>query len=222
MIKIGLVDDHSAIRMGVKQLLEKESNLKVVLEANDGVDFFKQLRFRGDIPQVIVMDVIMPNMNGMTLIDLIREHFPSIKVIVFSFLSDENTIRHMIHKGARAFLTKGSNTNLLLEAINEVATSGKYFGDTVRQDFFERPPINYKLGFHGTSHLTENEIAFIKYAATGLTYKEIAARIGKTEKAIENYRDNLFKKLKISNRSTLIVYGFLTGLLDTVNLTFID
>ena len=193
MISVALVDDHEVTRRGIKTVLATTTIL----------------------PDVAILDISMPVMNGFETLDILQKKYPSIRIIVFSLLYEEYTVINMISRGACGFINKSADPSILAKAITLVHTEGFYRSGLAKNEYFQKSiSVKNRICFQGKENLTTGELIFIKLAATDLTYKEIAEKMKKRPKTIENYRDKLFIKLNIKNRSSLVAYGYKIGLLE--------
>ena len=215
MIRVALVDDHEITRRGIKSILELNPDIKVILEASNGKQLLDEIE-HNPTPDIAILDINMPEMNGIQTIRHLRRKYESIKIIVFSLIYEEDSVINMINSGACGYISKSSDPDALLIAVLTVHEKGFYLGDLVKREYFRKkndPKI--KTGFHGTQYLTPKELEFIKLSATNLSYKEIAGVLEISPKTLENYRDSLFAKLDIKNRAALVLYGFKNGLIST-------
>jgi two-component system invasion response regulator UvrY len=215
MIKVALVDDHKITRLGIKSLLELNREIQVSIEASNGKQLLEKME-NTPIPDIAILDINMPEMNGFETIRHLRKKYESIKIIVFSLIYEEDTVVNMINSGACGYISKNSDPDTLALAVLSVHEKGFYLGDLVKREYFSNAK-NHKIkpGFHGTRYLTPKELEFIKLSASNLSYKEIAQELEITPKTLENYRDSLFIKLDIKNRAALVLYGFKNGLIST-------
>lgn len=216
MIKVALADDHNVVRRGIKSVLEMEQDIKVILEASNGKELLDKIALSQDTPDIILLDISMPLMSGIEVIDHLKMQYPDIHILVFSLLYHEDTIINMINKGACGYLSKNTDPDEFPRIIRKVESTGFYIGDLAKKEYFKQKSIanSKKAVFLGKETLTQKEIEFIKLSASNISYKEMADHIGVSPKTIENYRDSLFHKLSINNRAALAVYGFQTGLID--------
>lgn len=215
MISIALVDDHIVARRGLKAVFEIENDIKVVLEASNGKELIDSLADSKELPEIIILDINMPVLSGIDVIDQIKSKYPGISILIFSLLYNEDTVINMITKGACGYLSKNTDPAIFPSVIRQVHNSGFYLGDLVKKDFFKRHgSTKLKAGFYGKEFLTAKEVEFIKLASSNLGYKEIAEKLGINPKTVQNYRDSLFQKLEINNRAALTVYAFQSGIVN--------
>lgn len=212
MIKVALVDDHAVTRAGIKAIVETEPRIRVELEASNGLELMEGIANRP--VDVVVLDLNMPELSGTDTIRQLKTFDPNIKVIVFSFNQEEDTVLNMLSLGANAYVPKSIDPLRLPKIIVTVYERGIYAGEWDRKLFRHAGVNKIKAGFSGKSYLSPKEVAFIKLAATNLTYPEIAQRMGVSPKTIENYRDSLYLKLDIKNRAALAIYGLRNELLN--------
>ena len=217
MITLILADDHEVTRTGIKTIIELDSNIKVVKEVSNGKQLLDYLAECQEIPDALLLDLEMPVMDGPMIINKLHSNYPTLKVIVFSYLFETDIVINMITKGASGFISKSEDPAKLSEAITDVYTNGYYLGELVKKEYFKiNISLKNKDGFAGRQILSAREVDFIKYAATNLTYTEIAEQMNVSAKTLENYRDSLFQKLEFKNRAALILYGIKNGIIHTV------
>ncbi len=214
MIEVALVDDFAVTRKGIRVLLEMHPSIRVTIETDNGLDLIDQLS-RHSLPHIVIMDIRMPQMNGFETIAVLKQKFPSIRSIVLSQINDEDAIIHMMSCGARGYLHKSTDPLKLSQAVLEVEAKGFYASgifseETVRT--MTHMPI--KSGFTGKEKLTPKEVDLIRLSASNLTYNQIADLMFVSPKTVHNYRDHLFTKLHIHNRSALTLYGIKTGIVN--------
>ena len=213
MIKIALVDDHPVTRRGIAMMIESTDEIQIVMEASNGAELLKKISGTC-IPEIVLLDISMPVMNGQQTMEKLLLSYPDIKIIVFSFYGEEDMIINMIVNGACGYINKSSDPSVIQKAIVSVHKYGFYLGDLVKKEYFQfREHSNKKTGFYGKSILTKKEVEFIQLASTDLSYKEIAEKMGVSFKTVENYRDSLFQKLDLNSRPVLVLYGVLNGMI---------
>ncbi|OYW80382.1 MAG: DNA-binding response regulator, partial [Sphingobacteriia bacterium 32-37-4] len=206
MKKIVLVDDHVLLRNGLAGIIAGFGNFTVLFEANNGSHFIEQLD-ANNLPDIVLLDVTMPVMNGFETAEWIYCNHPNIKVMVLSMLNDERTVIKMLKFGAMGYMTKDTDPKELNRALNELYNKGIYFNQLLCYNLVhsirngvEEPNDEYQIFLN----LPEREKDFLKLLATDLTLKEIAAKMNLSPRTIDGYRDNLFEKVKVSNRVGLV------------------
>nr|WP_294994506.1 response regulator transcription factor [uncultured Sediminibacterium sp.] len=211
--KIGLVDDHAITRKGIKTLLEMNKQYQVTVEASNGKDLLAILD-DGTVPDVLILDLSMPEMSGFDIINQIHTQYPSVKIFIFSFYQSEDVILNTIYQGACGYLPKSADPSQLERAIQAVLDYGFYIPGHIKRKYGELTKSRSTKGFQGKQLLTEKEIQFIKLACTNLTYKEISLKLSVQPKTLENYRDSIFQKLGINNRAALTFYAIENGIVQ--------
>jgi len=209
MKKIVLVDDHILLRNGLAGIIAGFDNFTVMFEANNGHHFIEQLD-PNNLPDIVLLDVTMPVMNGFETAEWIFCNHPNIKVMVLSMLNDERTIIKMLKFGAMGYMTKDTDPRELNRALNELYNKGIYFNQLLSYNLVrsvrngvEEPNDEYQIFLN----LPEREKEFLKLLATDLTLKEIAAKMNLSPRTIDGYRDNLFEKVKVNNRVGLVLFA---------------
>lgn len=196
-IKIGLVDDHQLFLKSLSLMLESFEHFDVVLEASNGKDLQDKLNGRRDLPDIILIDVNMPLMNGVETTKWLTETYPSVKPVALSMNADDNAIISMFKAGCCGYLLKDTHPNELEKALNEIDKKGFYNADAGNINFRR---LLMKNENSDEKLLTEREKTFLKYACSELTYKQVAAEMHLSERTIDGYREALFKKLNVQSR----------------------
>jgi two-component system invasion response regulator UvrY len=215
MISVALADDHLVTRTGIKTILQLHRYIRVDVEASNGIELFDRLSRCIALPEIAIVDINMPLMNGFETVKQLQRQYPSIKIIAFSLIYEEDAVINMITLGACGYIPKSADPALLADAVFAVHEKGFYLGELVKKEYFNTDhTVKKRPAFTGKQLLTQKEVAFIKLAATNLNYKEIAEIMEVSPKTVENYRDSLFMKLEIKNRAALALYGFKNGLVN--------
>jgi DNA-binding NarL/FixJ family response regulator len=210
MTRIGLIDDHTLIRNAIKGLINSIRGFEVILDAINGKDFLEKLDPE-NLPDIVLIDVNMPVMNGFETAEYLKINFPQIKKIALTIENDETSILKMLRAGAVAYILKDSEPAYLKKALVAVRDHGLFHDDLVVSSLMaglKPEKVVEKVEFIG------RELEFIKWACTDLTYKEIAAKMNLATRSVDGYRENIFIKLEISSRVGLVLYVFKNGLVE--------
>jgi len=210
-IKILIADDHQLTREGVRSLLEREEDIDVLGEADNGRSAVRLARELG--PDVILMDVCMPDMNGIVATTLILAEAPRIKVIALSRLDDRRFVFNMLRAGASGYLNKECSFKDLIQAIRRVAANKNYLSpgiiDMVVKDYV-MPPVN--SGLPDSSNLTTREKEVLQLVAEGHSTAQIASSLYVSIKTVESHRQNLMGKINAKGIAGLTKYAIREGL----------
>jgi len=209
-IRILLADDHGIIRQGLCSLLEKQPDMEVVGEAEDGqkaLELVRQL-----VPDVVIMDVTMPNLNGVGATRQITKEFPKVKVLALSIHSHKRFVADMLRAGAAGYILKECLLEELIEAIRTIIAGNIYFSpgitDVVVDDYVD----HLSEAIEPTKPLTDKERQVLQCIANGIPIKDIAAQMNLSIKTIEFNRRQIMKKLKIHSIAALTKYAIREGL----------
>lgn len=211
-IKILLADDHPVVRKGIASCLAQHDHLQIVGEAADGRDALKKAR---DIePDIILMDIDMPHMNGLAVTDLLRKELPKIKVLILSMHSNTDFILRIIQSGARGYVLKEAGTDELLKAIDALNQGEAFFSPEVA-----RAALNQYVKGSGTvnaqvTQLTAREREVLVHIADGLSNKEIASQLGVGVRTVETHRERIMRKLSIHSVAGLTKFAISQGLVS--------
>jgi DNA-binding NarL/FixJ family response regulator len=196
-ITIGLADDHVLFLKSLATLINTLDGLEVVADAPNGEDLAKQLKNLEFQPDLLLIDVDMPVMNGVSTTKWVKENYPNIKTVALSMNDDDKTIIKMIQAGCCAYLLKDIHPNELEIALKEIMAKGFYNSD-IRYRNYAR--LISESQQSSATNLNETELQFLQLACSDLTYKQIAGKMNKAERTIDGYREVLFDKLNVQSR----------------------
>ena len=204
MIKVALVDDHAILRKSLAVLIGMLQDFVIVIEAGNGEEFIKQLQVN-EKPDIVLLDITMPIMDGVETARWIKENEPSIKVVALSMLNNDLVIIRMLKNGARGYLLKDSEPAELKSALLQVFEKGYYYNEYIlpKMASYQTKEIPIK----SSNTISENELVFLKWVCTELSYKEIANEMCLSPRTIDGYRDSLFQKLQVGTRVGLAIYA---------------
>jgi DNA-binding NarL/FixJ family response regulator len=213
-ISILLVDDHTVVRQGLRALLSSEEDLQVVGEAENGrqaVALAKQ-----NLPDVVVMDIAMPLLNGLEATKQILKLVPSTKVLVLTSYGDDDCIRQLMEAGAAGYLVKQTAANDLLKAIREVQRGNAFFSPSIAKRLRDQCREAFTTGQppRKTTDLTSREAEVLQLVAEGFSNKQIAAELCISIKTVEKHRQQVMNKLKIHDVAGLTRYAISRGLVE--------
>jgi DNA-binding NarL/FixJ family response regulator len=211
-ILVAVADDHSLLRNALARLIGSFENYQVIFEADNGKDVKEKLS-RHVIPDIILLDVNMPESDGYETARWIYKNFPQVKVLALSMFSDEGTIIRMLRLGAKGYIMKNADPEELKLALDSV----------LKKDFYLSEYISGKIisGLHKDIDMPEEPISlnekereFLRWVCTELTYKDIAGKMFVSPRTVDDYRNSLFEKLKVKTRIGLVLYAIRNGLVE--------
>jgi len=200
-ILIAIVDDHTLFRNGVAGLMSEFDELEVVFEAENGQQMQYALA-KHALPDVILMDINMPVMDGYETTAWLKKNYPQIKVLALSMFEDDKAVIKMIKNGASGYVLKESKPGELLDAIKTIHTKGVYINDMVSGKL-----IRTVADGDDSPEFTKKELEFLRLCCSELTYKEIADKMFVSPRTVDNYREALFLKLNLKSRTGLVLYA---------------
>jgi len=208
-IRVLIADDHSLMRKGLKQILELEDDIEVVGQAVDGKDAVeKALRL---LPDVILMDINMPVLNGMQAIKELKENKCESKIIVLTIHEDKEYLLEAIKMGAAGYVLKDAEADHLIEAIRDVNKGQSYIQPNLTteliKDFDKMSYQSVKKQFD-ESNLTQREIEVLLLISEGLNNREIADQLFISEKTVKNHVSNIFRKIDVCDRTQAAIYAY--------------
>jgi DNA-binding NarL/FixJ family response regulator len=198
-IKIGLVDDHQLFLKSLALMLEALQNFEVVVEALNGEDLLRRLTLLKaiELPDIMLIDVNMPVMDGIETAKELTKKYPTIKLVALSMNDKESIIINMFKAGCIAYLVKDTHPIALEKALHEINEKGFYNADIGNTNFRK---LLLKVDSDPVLNLTPKELHFLQLACSDLTYKEIAFQMTISERAVDGLRENMFEKLQVQSR----------------------
>jgi len=211
-IKVAIADDYKIFREGLKVSLGQDDALHVLFEADNGEDLLKEIE--SEQPDVIIMDLKMPIMDGMEATQLVRKKYPGIKVLVVSMYEDDKFIIHLMEMGANGYLLKNAEPEEIRKAIYAVHENGYYFNDLVNKALLKKLVLknNIKPSFNENVDLTERELEVLKLICEEKTAAEIAKQIFLSPRSVEGIRQRLIEKIGVRNTAGIVMFAVKNGL----------
>lgn len=213
-IKIAIADDYKIYRDGIKVGLAADKNLEVVLEADNGEDLINGLENAN--PDVIIMDLKMPIMDGMEATKEIRKRFDAIKVLVVTMYDDDKFIIHLMEMGANGYLLKNAESEEIRKSIYAVYENGYYFNDLVNKALLKKLVLkrNFKPSFNQDIEFTERELEVLKLICEEKTAAEIGKEIFLSPRSVEGIRQKLIEKVGVRNTAGLVMFALKNGIVE--------
>lgn len=203
-IQVMMSDDHLMVREGIKALLEIDGDIKIIAQANDGVEC---LRILEDVtPDVLLLDINMPKLDGLSVLETTKRNKPNVKIIILTIHNEIDYLYHAYEKGADGYVLKDSGCDILRSAIRIVKRGEKYIEPTLMPKLRERLD-NKNLLSGKEERLSKREFEILKLVAVGMYNKEIADKLSISEKTVKNHMSSIFRKIKVSDRTQAAVYA---------------
>lgn len=213
-ISVLLVDDHTVVRQGLRALLKAEADMEVVGEAENGRQAVTMARKCP--PDVVLMDVAMPLLNGVEATRQIVRRMPAVKVLVLTSYGDDDCVDQLVQSGANGYLLKQTAANDLLRAIREVHRGNAFFSPPIakRLSGQGREIVNHRAGPRRACELTSREAEVLQLVAEGFSNKQIAFELGISIKTVEKHRQQVMNKLNIHDVAGLTRYALAKGVVE--------
>ncbi|MBQ0787693.1 MAG: response regulator transcription factor [Oceanihabitans sp.] len=222
-INIALADDELLFLQGLKAILGNEEHINILFDAKDGEELIQQLREAKILPEIVVTDLKMPNLNGVEVTKIIHKEFPEIKVIALTSYFSKPFILNMISIGAVAYLAKNSTPALMIKTIEEVYEKGFYYDEKVMQYVHESitNPKDKKIkSTFDTNYFTKREIEVLDLICKQFTTVDIGEKLFISPRTVEGHRNNLLLKTESKNVAGLVIYALKNKLVSLDNNSF--
>ncbi|PJJ83159.1 response regulator transcription factor [Mucilaginibacter auburnensis] len=207
-LQIALVDDHKLFRSGIAAMVNDLNGYSIMFEAANGHELMRKISSKLK-PDIILLDINMPQMDGISTAQWLRSNYPDVNIIVLSMFEDADKVLTMVKLGVKGYLLKDAEPHEFEQALSNVAQNEVYFPAFVTRHLisnFNKPVDTIKLN--------GREIEFLKLTGTELTYKEIADQMCVSVRTVDGYRDQLFDKLQIKSRVGLVLYAIKNKLIE--------
>ena len=215
-IKIAIADDHKIFRDGIKMALSDKLDLKMLWEAEDGKDMMHKISIK--MPDVLLMDIRMPEIDGINAIQIIRKEYEEIKIIVLTMYDDQQMISKMMEMGANAYLTKTTDPEEIYEAILTCMNDDFYFNELVNKAvmgrLMQKKNVRQHYGTNIPVSFNENELKILQLLAEDKTTEEISKTIFLSPRTIETIRQNMKSKVNAKTIGGLIMYAMRNKLIE--------
>lgn len=217
LVKLAIVDDHNLFRKGLIKLIhlgDKEGKYQILFEASNGNDLKEKISLKS-LPDIILMDIDMPDMDGYETVEWLRKSYPRINVLVISMIETEQSIIKMLRHGVKGYLSKDIEVEDIHTALEAISDKGFYYSDLVTGAMAHTlldDDADSKKQNKSSNNLSDVEKDFLKLACTDLRYQEIADKMHLSVKTIDGYRDSLFRRFNVKSRVGLAMYAVKSGL----------
>ncbi len=206
LITILLADDHDVVRRGMKMLLEDEDGIQVIGEALDGLDAIEKVKIL--MPDVVILDLTMPKMNGIEAAKIISEEYPEVKILIFSMHHNKEYIVKSVENGANGYLLKDTGKDELLRAIKVVSEGRKYFppeiSEVIINELLTKNAGNQEENRPIFEKITPKEKQILGMIVQGFNSREMADKLFLSIRTVDNHRANMMKKVKAKNTADLV------------------
>jgi len=217
MITLAVVDDHNLFRVGLCELFNKEDEFEVILEAANGEIFIEKLRHLPVLPEVILLDLKMPKLNGLDCLKILNIEFPEHKTLVLSMYDESPFIMKSLKSGAKGYLLKDTDTDDLFHAIRTLRQHGVYVNQSLATTLIQNIQKAEKSSIFSQSEplsLSTLELELLSHICLGLTNAEISKIMHRSARTVEGYRQKLLDKTNTKNTAALVAWAFRKGIVE--------
>ncbi|SFE11706.1 response regulator transcription factor [Spirosoma endophyticum] len=209
---IAITDDHHLVAEAFADLIRKFDNYEVLFIAENGRDLLNQLQRSAKLPDVALVDLNMPEMDGFETTLQLRKQYPSVRILALSMTDREEDIVHMIRNGAQGYLLKGCRSKELRQALDDVMTKGFYYSDFLTDQLIRSLNAPIENVPVAPFKLNARELEFLKLACSELIYNEIADKMCVSPRTVDGYREVVFQKMNVRTRVGMVIEAVRHGL----------
>ena len=209
---VAIADDHIMFRKGTVGFINSYPSFGVIIEADNGKELIELIDKSGQIPDIAVVDINMPVMNGYETVNELKKRWPEIRILILTMITDEFSIIRMLRNGAKGYLLKASHPDELHKGLLEVYDDRHFSSKVVSNSVFKA--ISHRRDGLLFPELSDIELQVLTYYCKGYENKDIANELGTSHRTIDTYRNALFEKLDVHNRVELVVFALRTGLVS--------
>ncbi len=202
-----VVDDHAMFASAIADLVSGYRKYKVLYTVRNGKELMEKMRSPENVPDIILLDINMPVMNGYQTVEWLEREHRDVLVLALSVDNDEQTIVRMIRAGARGYVLKDASVGELLGCMNSMVETGYAYSEMVRASLLASALHPAPDPAHIIKSLSERDLEFIRHSCSELTYREIADAMNISPRTVETVRENLFMKLKVSSRVGIVLFA---------------
>ncbi|PZR27407.1 MAG: DNA-binding response regulator [Citrobacter freundii] len=212
--KVALVDDHVLLRRGLATLIDSFDEFSVIFQADNGEQMQQKIN-SDDLPDLVLLDINMPKMDGYASAVWLKQKYPLIRIMALSMYDNENAVIRMFKAGAKGYILKDCEPPELRSALLSIMERGYYYSELVTGKLIHSiNKLEEDNDIRNMTQLNDREVQFLKLVCTEMTYKEIAEQMFLSPRTIDGYRDALFEKLNIKTRVGLVMYAIKNGFVN--------
>ncbi|MGQ0827626.1 MAG: response regulator transcription factor [Bacteroidota bacterium] len=215
IVKLAIVDSHQMFREGMIVLIGKCTKLKVVISASNGKELIEKIA--EERPDVVLMDLDMPVMDGFETTDYLKKNYPDIKILILTTHNDEEAIHYLIRAGIHGYILKNNNFQVITDAIYQVVKNGYYFNNKISKYLVQELTAAKKIiRSFKKNYLTPREIEVIRMICRGYTNKEIAVSLNVSFRTIDGHREKILSKTKAKNTANIVMFAIKNNLIAVI------
>ncbi len=212
-INIALADDHALLRKSLANYIHNLEDFNVLFDVDNGDELVKKIN-KHSVPDIVILDVNMPVMDGYQTAQWLKDQYPYIKVVILSMFNNETTVIRMLKLGVKGYLLKSAEPEELKKALKDVYYKDFYYSEFITGKLLFALNEKSSPDSPAFKSFTEKELRFLELASTDASYQEIAAQMNLSRFTIDDYRNNLFEKCKVKSRVGLVVYAIKNNLIS--------
>lgn len=224
-IRVILVDDEALFRSGMRFILERQANIKVVFEASNGIELLEYLAAAATLPDIVLMDLKMPELNGVETTKILNKTYPNLKIIALSSYDSKSFIINMVNEGASSYIIKNSTPQEMIATINKVHSKGFYYNEftlkIIREEKLKKTDTILK-SILDADFLTQREYEVLELICLEFSSPEIAEKLNISPRTVEVHRTNLMEKTKTKNVAGLVVFAIQNNLISIETILKMD
>lgn len=213
-VNIMIVDDHDMVRQGIESVIKTVPEFTILYTASSGEDALDILRDNSKKPDILLLDIVMPNMDGLEISSVVKREFPDIKILILSMEISSEYVKKAVKNDVDGYIPKNADIDILITAIKRIVAGSKYFDDKIKDFIFKHFVKDDEITTPKVENLSDREVQVLKMISNGITNRDIGEKLFISPKTVEAHRNNILKKLGLKSTADLVKFAIARHITD--------
>lgn len=213
-VSIMIVDDHDMVRQGIESVINTVAEFNILYTASNGEDALNILRENNKKPDILLLDIVMPNMDGLEISGLVKSEFPDIKILILSMEISSEYVKKAVKNDVDGYIPKNADIDILITAIKRIVSGSKYFDEKIKDFIFKHFVRDDEVSTPKVENLSDREVQVLKMISNGITNRDIGEKLFISPKTVEAHRNNILKKLGLKSTADLVKFAIARNITD--------
>lgn len=213
-VNVMIVDDHDMVRQGIESVINTVPEFSILYTASSGEDALNILRQNEQKPDILLLDIVMPQMDGLEISALVKKEFPEIRILILSMEISSEYVKKAVKNDVDGYIPKNADIEILITAIKKIVSGNKYFDDKIKDYIFKHFVKEDEISTPKVENLSEREVQVLKMISNGVTNRDIGDKLFISPKTVEAHRNNILKKLGLKSTADLVKFAIARHITD--------